>query len=82
MGEVGIEAYSNRLSVFCKMQIIEIPEEQLSDKMQASDIEKHRNDEGERILSHLTPGHAIVAFLYVKRVRKYCIRMTLAPKVF
>ncbi|MGG4493011.1 23S rRNA (pseudouridine(1915)-N(3))-methyltransferase RlmH [Brevibacillus reuszeri] len=57
----GIEAYSSRLSVFCKMQIIEIPEEQLSDKMQAADIEKRRNDEGERILSHLTSEHYVMA---------------------
>lgn len=59
--KAGIEAYSRRLSVYCKMQIIEFPEEKLADNMQVSDIEMNRYKEGDRILSHLTSEQYVMA---------------------
>lgn len=50
-----------RLAVYCKMQIIEIPEEKPSDHMDPCDRERKRRIEGERILSHLTPEQYVMA---------------------
>ncbi|MGG1659089.1 23S rRNA (pseudouridine(1915)-N(3))-methyltransferase RlmH [Brevibacillus sp. NRS-1366] len=57
----GIEEYSKSLAVYCKMQIVEIPEEKLSDKISVCEIDRSRQKEGDHILSRLTPEQYVMA---------------------
>lgn len=49
----GIEEYSKRLGRFCKLQIVEVPDEKISDNPCQSEIEAVKRKEGEGIKKYL-----------------------------
>lgn len=51
--------YQKRLSAFCKLQIIELPESRLSDNPSQAQIEKALAEEGKRIL-HKASGSTLL----------------------
>lgn len=57
--------YTKRLSAFCKLQIIELPEERLSDTPSAAQITAALDAEGKRILSKI-PASAVVVPLCIE----------------
>ena len=66
----AVEEYSKRLSRYCKLDIVELPDEKTPDN--ASDIvnEQIKNKEGERILSAIKDD----AYLCVRQKTFYSIR--------
>lgn len=57
----AVEEYRKRLSAFCKIQIIEIAEQRLSDKPSQSEINSALEKEAERIIQKIPKGSATVA---------------------
>lgn len=49
----AIDEYKKRLSRYCKLQIIEVPDEKTPDKASAKEEELIKRTEGERILKHI-----------------------------
>lgn len=58
---MAIDEYSKRLSRYCKLNIVEVPDEKTPD--QASDAEELliKKKEGERILSHIKDQSYVIA---------------------
>lgn len=52
----GIEEYSKRLSRYCRLEIIEVPDEKAPDKISHKEAENIKNKEGEYIEKHLKDG--------------------------
>lgn len=57
----AIDEYKKRLSRFCKLDIIEIPDEKIPDNASPAEEEKILNLEGKKILSAIKEGTPIVA---------------------
>ena len=57
----AVDEYSKRLSRYCKLDIVELPDEKTPDN--ASDVvnEQIKNKEGERILEKLRPSDFVVS---------------------
>ncbi len=53
--------YAKRLSAFCRLQIVEVAEERLPDTPSAAQIAAGLEAEGERLLSRIPAGAAVVA---------------------
>ncbi len=53
--------YEKRLSAFCKLSIIELPEERLPENPSAAQIAQALDAEGKRILSKIPQGAALAA---------------------
>lgn len=49
----AVSEYLKRLSRFCKVEIIEIPDEKIPDNASLKEIEAIKNKEGEKILRHV-----------------------------
>lgn len=56
-----VEAYSERLAVYCKMNIVEIPEDDRMEKMNSSEIEQVRQLEGQKILAQVKQEQYVIA---------------------
>lgn len=56
----AVGEYKKRLSAFCKFEIIEIPEQRLSDKPSETEINTALEKEAEKIFSKIPKGSAIV----------------------
>lgn len=59
--QLAVCEYSKRLSKYCKLEIIEVPDEKAPDNMSAADEERVRNKEGERILKNIKEDCYVVA---------------------
>ena len=53
---LGVEEYSKRLSRYCSLEIIELPDEKTPDHASNAQEEMIKRTEGERILKALKPG--------------------------
>lgn len=53
--------YQKRLSAFCRLQIVEVAEERLTDEPSAAQIAAAIDAEGQRLLSSIPAGAAVVA---------------------
>lgn len=62
---LGIEEYSKRLSKYCKLNIIEVPDEKAPDNLSHKDIENVKDKEGEKILKRI-PNDSYVIALEIK----------------
>lgn len=49
----AVEEYSKRLSLFCKLSILEVPEEKAPDSLSKKEIEQVKNIEGSNILKQI-----------------------------
>lgn len=56
------EEYQKRLGGFCKLDIVEMPEERVSDAPSAAQIDATIRKEGERLLAHIPKDSAVIAF--------------------
>jgi len=59
--KMGIDEFSKRLSKYCKLEIIEVPDEKAPENMSASEEEQVRNKEGEKILKQIKTEAYVVA---------------------
>ncbi len=57
----AVNEYKKRLSRYCKFNIIELPEEKISDQETQSAIEKTLFKEGERILQKISKSDYVIA---------------------
>lgn len=57
----AIAEYSKRLSRYCKLEIIQVPDEKTPDRASASEEEQIKGKEGDRILAHIRDGAYVVA---------------------
>lgn len=55
----AINEYKKRMSRFCKLEIIEIPDEKIPDKASEKEMTAIKNKEGKGILSKLKNGYVI-----------------------
>lgn len=56
-----VEAYSKRLAVYCRMNIVEIPEGACKESMSSSEIEQVRLSEGRIILAQVKQEQYVIA---------------------
>ncbi|MGG4450178.1 23S rRNA (pseudouridine(1915)-N(3))-methyltransferase RlmH [Brevibacillus sp. HB1.4B] len=56
-----VEAYSKRLAVYCRMDIVEIPEEARMETMSSAEIEQVRQSEGQKILAQVKQEQHVIA---------------------
>ncbi|NEG69500.1 23S rRNA (pseudouridine(1915)-N(3))-methyltransferase RlmH [Bifidobacterium choloepi] len=57
----AIAEYSKRLSRYCKLEIVEVPDEKTPDKASANEELQIKEREGERILRHLRDDDYVIA---------------------
>ena len=55
------DEYVKRLGAYCKISVLELPEERLSDRPSPAQIDAALEKEGERILSKIPNGAVIIA---------------------
>jgi 23S rRNA (pseudouridine1915-N3)-methyltransferase len=58
---LGIEEYKKRLSRYCKLDIIEVPDEKTPDNASAAEEILIKKKEGERILKNVKDGAYVIA---------------------
>ena len=58
---MGIDEYSKRLSRYCKLDIIEVPDEKTPDNASEAEELMIKRKEGERILKHIKEGAYVIA---------------------
>lgn len=56
----GCDEYVKRLSNYCKIEIIEVKDEAISDKPTESEINKAKNIEGDRVIKLLKPNEYLI----------------------
>ncbi|KRN89129.1 23S rRNA (pseudouridine(1915)-N(3))-methyltransferase RlmH [Ligilactobacillus ceti] len=57
----GIAEYEKRLSRFCKIKLIEVPDEKAPENLSAAEMENVKQKEGERILSKIKEKEYVYA---------------------
>ncbi|WP_444685468.1 23S rRNA (pseudouridine(1915)-N(3))-methyltransferase RlmH [Alkalicoccus luteus] len=57
----GIAEFEKRLSAYCKLQLVEVSDEQAPETMSEKEIEQVKEKEGERILQKIKPGQYVYA---------------------
>lgn len=63
--KMGIEEYVKRLGAYCKIELIEVPDEKAPEKLSAAEMIQVKEKEGERILSKI-PENAYVFALAIE----------------
>ena len=58
--KAGCDEYVKRLSNYCKIEVIELKDEPISENPSDKEIEKAKNIEGERVLKLLKPGEHLI----------------------
>jgi len=56
----GINEYIKRISAYCSVEIIEVADSKVKDNPNPSDIEKAKNEEGQRVLKQLKWGDHLI----------------------
>lgn len=59
--KMGIEEYVKRLGAYCKIELIEVPDEKAPEKLSAAEMIQVKEKEGERILSKITENAYVFA---------------------
>lgn len=57
----AVAEYTKRLGAYCKLSILELPEERLPDKPSQAQIDAALDKEGDRILAKISAGSVIIA---------------------
>ncbi|MCC5909415.1 MAG: 23S rRNA (pseudouridine(1915)-N(3))-methyltransferase RlmH [Clostridiaceae bacterium] len=57
----GIDEYTKRLSRYCKLNTIEVPDEKAPENLSATEMEIIKGKEGENILKHIKEGTHVIA---------------------
>lgn len=63
--KMGIEEYVKRLGAYCKIELIEVPDEKAPEKLSVAEMIQVKEKEGERILSKI-PENAYVFALAIE----------------
>lgn len=58
---MGVEEYVKRLSRYCKLEIIEVPDEKVPDNMSQAEEDNVKNREGQKILSNIKNNTYVIA---------------------
>ena len=75
----AIEEYSKRLSKYCKLEIIEVPDEKAPETMGQIEEEQVKRKEGEKILRYLKPqSYAIALAIDGKELSSEALAETVA----
>jgi len=56
----GVDEYLKRLSLYCKIEVIELKDEPIGDKPSDAEILKAKNIEGDRVLKMLKPNEYLI----------------------
>jgi len=59
--QLAIEEYTKRLTRYCKLAMIEVPDEKAPENISTAEMEQIKNKEGESILKHVKEGSYVVA---------------------
>lgn len=59
--KLGIDEFTKRLSKYCKLEIIEVPDEKTAENMSAVEEKQLKNKEGAKILKKLKGNEYVVA---------------------
>ncbi|AST93904.1 MULTISPECIES: 23S rRNA (pseudouridine(1915)-N(3))-methyltransferase RlmH [Sutcliffiella] len=57
----GIEEYLKRLSIYAKVEVIELPDEKAPEQLSEAEMEQVKGKEGERILSKISDDTYVIA---------------------
>ncbi|MFT9496492.1 23S rRNA (pseudouridine(1915)-N(3))-methyltransferase RlmH [Anaerosolibacter sp.] len=57
----AIDEYTKRLSRYCKLNIIEVPDEKAPENLSEKEMEQVKGAEGENILKHVKEGMYVIA---------------------
>ncbi len=57
----GIDEYTKRLSRYCKLTFIEVPDEKAPENLSETEIELVKGKEGESLLKHIKEGGYVIA---------------------
>lgn len=63
--KMGIDEYTKRLGAYCKMELIEVPDEKAPEKLSEAEMLQVKEKEGERILAKI-PENAYVFALAIE----------------
>ena len=63
--KMGIEEYSKRLGAYCKLELVEVPDEKAPEKLSEAEMIQVKEKEGERILARI-PDQAYVLALAIE----------------
>lgn len=58
--QAAVAEYSKRLSAYCRLEVIEVKDEKITEAFSPAEKERAVAAEGERILKHLRPGSLVV----------------------
>ncbi len=58
--KTGVDEYVKRLSNYCKIEVLELKDEPISDKPSEAEILKAKNIEGDRVLKILKPNEYLI----------------------
>lgn len=59
--KLGIEEFSKRLSKYCKLDIIEVPDEKAPETLSSKEMEMVKNREGEKLLSQINQNAYVIS---------------------
>jgi len=57
----GIDEYAKRLGSYCKLQLIEVPDEKAPENLSEKEMEQVKDKEGEKILSKVKDADTVIA---------------------
>ena len=57
----GIDEYAKRLGSYCKLQLIEVPDEKAPENLSEKEMEQVKDKEGEKILSKIKDSDTVIA---------------------
>ncbi len=57
----GINEYTKRLGSYCKLQLIEVPDEKAPENLSEKEMEQVKDKEGEKILSKVKDSDTVIA---------------------
>jgi 23S rRNA (pseudouridine1915-N3)-methyltransferase len=59
--KLGIAEFEKRLGAYCKLQLIEVNDEQAPEQLSEKEIEQVKGKEGDRILQQIKQDHYVIA---------------------
>ncbi len=61
----GIDEYAKRLGSYCKLQLIEVPDEKAPENLSEKEMEQVKDKEGEKILAKVKDSDTVIAMIGV-----------------
>jgi 23S rRNA (pseudouridine1915-N3)-methyltransferase len=59
--KLGIDEFTKRLTVYAKIELIEVPDEKAPEQLSDSEMEQVKHKEGEKILAKISPDTYVIA---------------------